>query len=177
MTIPPGRLFTRGKVVHLSCPNCLIPFKVDRIRVNVVRCPSCRLSLVLNNLAPTGSTAPFTTMSGPEPNEYPGGVLPLLVICGIPPTHWAYRIRPGNQILGRRPECDIAIDCRSLSCRHAAITSDGTTHEIRDLRTAGGTYVNGDRVDQRVLRVGDLIRVGGLTLELVKGSDGTEAQL
>jgi len=56
-----------------------------------------------------------------------------------------------------------------LSRRHARIARDDTGRlRIEDLGSANGTFVNGERIrESKVLSVGDSVRIGSTTLELV----------
>lgn len=67
--------------------------------------------------------------------------------------------------IGRVPPCDIVIDDQSISRRHCSVTRQGTEITITDLGSANGTYVNEERIDAATLRRGDIIRVGGSTVE------------
>ncbi|KQY54936.1 FHA domain-containing protein [Lysobacter sp. Root494] len=58
-------------------------------------------------------------------------------------------------VIGRAPECDISITVPGLSRRHARLrpTRDGL--EIEDLRSANGSFINGQRIAIAVARIGD----------------------
>ncbi|MEO8052690.1 MAG: DUF4123 domain-containing protein [Acidobacteriota bacterium] len=73
---------------------------------------------------------------------------------------------PEGSILrvGRTARADYALGEDSyLSGQHFAIEYDGTQCRIRDLGSSNGTFVNGDRVTDRVLQEGDSIGAGGST--------------
>ncbi len=71
--------------------------------------------------------------------------------------------RPLNQTLciGRASDCDVVLDDRRVSRRHAAIhCENGAEYWISDLGGLNGVYVNEQRVNPAVrLRNGDVIRV------------------
>jgi ABC transport system ATP-binding/permease protein len=54
----------------------------------------------------------------------------------------------------------ILVDHTSVSSRHAEITLTRASAVLRDLRSKNGTFVNGERVEERVLHEGDLIQLG-----------------
>lgn len=60
-------------------------------------------------------------------------------------------------VIGRAPECDITINAPGLSRRHARLrpTRDGL--EIEDLRSANGSFLNGQRIATATARTGDEI--------------------
>ncbi len=58
-------------------------------------------------------------------------------------------------------------DDPELSRRHARVFRDaGGALSIEDLGSANGTFVNGERVQESLLKVGDSIRVGETTMEV-----------
>ena len=62
---------------------------------------------------------------------------------------------------GRHDECDIALDDISVSRTHVVFTRTGSGRiTVRDLNSLNGTYVNGSRVEESVLRDGDEIQIG-----------------
>jgi pSer/pThr/pTyr-binding forkhead associated (FHA) protein len=67
----------------------------------------------------------------------------------------------GETLLGRSEECRICLDDDRLSRVHAKIVVEAGKVEILDLGSRNGTFVNEERVVERVvLQPGDRIRVG-----------------
>lgn len=66
--------------------------------------------------------------------------------------------------LGRAPESGILLDDFTVSRRHAHLAPVPEGYLIRDLGSLNGTYVNRERVEERVLADGDELRVGGFAL-------------
>lgn len=66
----------------------------------------------------------------------------------------------GTTIVGRVPPCDLVLEDDSVSRRHAEIYKMGNTVSVRDLGSANGTYVNGERIDEQTIGPGDEIRFG-----------------
>ncbi len=67
--------------------------------------------------------------------------------------------------IGRGGENDIVVASTLVSRRHAEIAWDGVHYILADLGSTNGTFVNGHRVtDRHVLRHGDVITIGDLTL-------------
>ncbi len=69
-------------------------------------------------------------------------------------------LAPGEMIIGSDPSCAIHIDSLAIQPRHASILTRDTESILRDLATPDGTYVNNEKVTERVLRDRDDIRVG-----------------
>lgn len=63
-------------------------------------------------------------------------------------------------IIGRDDGCGIRLDGLGLSRRHCAILKQGARFLLRDLDSENGTWVNGERVQERELRHGDRIGLG-----------------
>ncbi len=82
-------------------------------------------------------------------------------------------------IIGREADGEGRLsDDRELSRRHARIARDAVGQvTVEDLGSVNGTFVNGDRVRGRhVLEMGDTLRVGSTTLQLIEGSPAPEPQ-
>ena len=73
-------------------------------------------------------------------------------------------LKLGDTTIGRSPSCDIVLDDKRVSKKHAAIKTVGVTSTIRDLGSTNGTFIENDRVEQHELRQGDTITIGEHTL-------------
>ena len=72
-------------------------------------------------------------------------------------------------VIGRSPECDLAIADTYLSSRHARFANDDGDLTVEDLGSTNGTYVNQTLVHGRVhLEKGDIVQVGGVLFEVVR---------
>jgi S1-C subfamily serine protease len=73
--------------------------------------------------------------------------------------------------IGRGNDVGLILSDANVSRRHAGVRalSDGTA-ELRDLGSANGTYVNGERIDKAVLRGGEQLQLGD-TVMRVQGTD------
>jgi serine phosphatase RsbU (regulator of sigma subunit) len=69
-------------------------------------------------------------------------------------------------VIGRDPSCDIVVRRDQTSSRHAMILQSGDDFYVEDLDSVNGTYVNGQRIRQRMrLKAGDRIDVFGLSVQ------------
>jgi predicted component of type VI protein secretion system len=75
----------------------------------------------------------------------------------------------GTIVVGRDPVCDLSCDDLLLSRRHAEFVA-GDHVTVRDLGSRNGTFVNGVRVAEGVLRSRDLVRIGPFQLKYVEDS-------
>lgn len=76
-----------------------------------------------------------------------------------------FKLTDGNTVIGRSGDADITIVDEGISRRHCEVNmqpSDGVV--IRDRNSTNGTFVNGKRVDDRVLENGDKVQLGSTTI-------------
>jgi len=77
------------------------------------------------------------------------------------------RLIEGVNSIGRHDDCLIRIRSSQVSRRHCELFEDDGRLIIRDLGSANGTFVNGKRIgSQQVVKAGDVITVGGVTLRI-----------
>jgi pSer/pThr/pTyr-binding forkhead associated (FHA) protein len=80
----------------------------------------------------------------------------------------SFKIPPGNFIIGRERDWQLAVDSPLVSRHHSVLLRDDSTCtlRVRDLGSTSGTFVNlvPARRDERILLHGDTLRVGGLIL-------------
>lgn len=81
-----------------------------------------------------------------------------------------------NQVVtvGRGQNCVLFLPDPQVSRNHARVEMQGDACWLVDLGSHNGSYVNGIRVEQkRMLRVGDLIRLGGTKIEVLGPQSNT----
>lgn len=69
-------------------------------------------------------------------------------------------LRPGITSIGRSPKAEIQLSQFAVSRRHANVVFTNEGYRIIDLGSDNGTYVNGERIKERLLADGDIIQVG-----------------
>lgn len=62
--------------------------------------------------------------------------------------------------IGRSPQADVRVDDPEVGQYHCGLYEQGSLLLIRDFGSAHGTFVNGRRVQQRVLTSGDCVAAG-----------------
>jgi len=97
----------------------------------------------------------------------------LLVVVRGPGAGSRYLVDRDETAIGRHPDAHLLLDDVTVSRRHVTIHRVGRRYEVRDLGSLNGTYVNGERIEARLLVTGDELQVGRFKL-LYIGSDGTE---
>jgi transcriptional regulator with AAA-type ATPase domain len=65
-----------------------------------------------------------------------------------------------RHVVGREPGCDCVLPGNELSRRHAEFRVDGPVVAVRDLQSRNGVFVNGGRVTDAPLALGDVVRCG-----------------
>ncbi len=71
----------------------------------------------------------------------------------------------GKAIIGRSPDCDIAIDNTAISRKHASIEFKDGEYFLTDLQSSNGTFLNGERIQEpQVLKPGDSIGIAKFNL-------------
>ncbi|MDH7569555.1 MAG: FHA domain-containing protein [Armatimonadota bacterium] len=87
--------------------------------------------------------------------------MPYLVGLTGPYTGEAFEIKSGRTAVGRGPACDLVLDRDpAVSRAQAELVSDGGVIRVRDAGSTHGTYVNGRRVDEALLRPSDCVQFG-----------------
>lgn len=93
---------------------------------------------------------------------------------------FAIRIKKNNQfevytsknrefVLGRAPDCDVVIKSDVISRHHLKITVEAHHIEIVDLKSANGTFKNGERIETQtpyIITEKDRIRLGNMSEEI-----------
>src|SRR5262245_27827148 len=78
-------------------------------------------------------------------------------------------------LVGRDPACDVVIDDKSVSRRHAALERRGSGFVVVDQGSANGSFVNGEQVSEASLYDGQELRLGMVPfrVQIVSEVEGT----
>jgi pSer/pThr/pTyr-binding forkhead associated (FHA) protein len=92
-----------------------------------------------------------------------------LIMAGAPQTAWVYPVTEERTVIGREAACQIHALHPTISRRHCEVwVEDGKVY-AQDLHSVNGVYVNGARIRKRRLAYGDLLQVGPLIVQLLRG--------
>lgn len=94
----------------------------------------------------------------------------MLVVVRGPNAGARFLVDRDVTTIGRHPDSHMFLDDVTVSRRHAEIRRRGDDLSVHDLGSLNGTYVNGDRVEERLLRTGDEVQVGRFKLLFVGAS-------
>jgi CRP-like cAMP-binding protein/thioredoxin reductase/pSer/pThr/pTyr-binding forkhead associated (FHA) protein len=79
---------------------------------------------------------------------------------------------PGDSlVVGRTEEAELPLFHDSISRSHARLTHQGTAVQVRDLGSANGTFVNGERCQETLAGPGDRLGFGALEFRLARATD------
>lgn len=83
--------------------------------------------------------------------------------------------------IGRGPENSLCVPATVVSRSHAELIRVGANYLLRDLGSTNGSFVNGDRITERMLNDGDTLRFGSggpeVIFKLIETSSGAVSSL
>ncbi len=77
-------------------------------------------------------------------------------------------------VVGRKPECDLRLDHKSVSKMHCVIVKTDGLLLVRDLGSTNGTRVNGLRVRRAALLPNDQLSIASFKFRVPLGPDAPE---
>ena len=94
--------------------------------------------------------------------ERPGlGMIPRLVAIDGPLSGRTFYLDGPVVSIGRLASNDILLEDPFVSRHHSVIRNQDGQYAIEDMKSANGTYVDGERVDACLLKEGSIIQIGG----------------
>jgi len=145
------------------CPDCGGRIRLPKdVPEGQVRCPKCLAIVKVEIAAP-----PPSEPSSPEPEKRTedAGPTGLHLVClrkGRIPLVRA--LKTGATRIGRVSDNDLALEDGAVSKHHAEIVVADAGLTVRDCGSRNGTLVNGERVKDKAIQVGDLIEIGAARL-------------
>jgi len=93
---------------------------------------------------------------------------PDMMRCWLVSSGETFRLKEGDNTVGRDPHCDVFLDTPGVSRRHASIRMDSRAKAVvlQDLGSTNGTLVRGAPVAQTTLSDGDVIAIGSVELKV-----------
>jgi pSer/pThr/pTyr-binding forkhead associated (FHA) protein len=103
--------------------------------------------------------------------------MPRVTITVPEKTPQPYRFQLDRQSvsLGRGSENDIAIDCGSISVKHAEMCRIHGGYELRDVGSTNGIKLDGERMDVIPLRSGLTVKLGDVAFDFLLTDEELEA--
>jgi two-component system cell cycle response regulator len=76
-----------------------------------------------------------------------------------------------EHVVGRLPDLDVSVEEDGVSRQHARLRKQVDHWSLEDLGSTNGSYVNDERITQKILRDGDMLRFGTAILRFLFGSN------
>lgn len=83
-----------------------------------------------------------------------------------------FNLALGETVVGRNPDCTIALDFHGVSRKHFTVTVDATAATLSDAGSANGTYLNNQKLEHpTALKRGDMIKIGAIAMKYLPQGD------
>jgi diguanylate cyclase (GGDEF)-like protein len=115
------------------------------------------------------------TSSAPAPERPTLEKNPFLLVLSGPQVGELFKLKPDQPTVIGRGEADLRIDDDGISRRHCSIQPRGRGALLVDLGSANGTYVDGERVREKMLGSDDRFQIGVSTTLKFAIADDMEA--
>ena len=115
--------------------------------------------LIVEETVTRKSLVPTATLSSDR------SVRPCLVVLAGPDQGEVHRLAFGRSVVGRGRAANVRVEEESISRQHAEFVVDRDGVTLADLKSANGTFVNGEEITKPVLlEEGDRVRLGATVL-------------
>ncbi len=112
----------------------------------------------------------FGEQNAPERRE-----VPYFIVIAGGTVGMMYKLTQSDTFIGRATDAEVRVDDEGVSRKHARVSTTPNQQVILiDLGSTNGTYVNGTRVTEQVLRDGDKVQVGSTTVLKFSYQDALE---
>ena len=92
--------------------------------------------------------------------------MPKLVVLSEGLTGRAHELKVDKTTVGRLDDNTFQIPEQSVSSHHCEVLLKGTDVIVRDLDSTNGTYINGEKISEKVLKPGQILRLGNVEARL-----------
>lgn len=90
----------------------------------------------------------------------------LRILTG-PQAGQIVELKTGRNLIGRAPQCDIKLISAGVSKEHTEVTVYADKVVITDLKSSNGTYLNGVRIQNAIIRLGDKLGIHDVLVDLI----------
>ena len=99
--------------------------------------------------------------------------MPKLVVLSEGLTGRSYELKVEKTTIGRVEDNAFQIPEQSVSSHHCEVLLKGSDIVVKDLNSTNGTFINGEKITKKVLKPGQVLRLGQIELRLE--TDGAPA--
>ncbi len=89
-----------------------------------------------------------------------------LVLLSPGMTGRTHELKGDKTTVGRVEDNTFQIPEPSVSSHHCEVVVHGNEVLVRDLNSTNGTYINGEKVTEKVLKPGQILRLGQIEMRL-----------
>jgi predicted component of type VI protein secretion system len=90
--------------------------------------------------------------------EEEDGIMDVKLISVTPKgVRKSFSLNGPTMTLGRQPDCDVQVPLGKISRQHCQLQVNENKIFLRDMKSANGTYVNGEKITHHELVAGDII--------------------
>src|SRR5207247_3983691 len=99
-----------------------------------------------------------------------------LVVLSAGMTGRTHELKVEKTTIGRVEDNTFQIAEPSVSSHHCEVLLRGSDVVVKDLNSTNGTYINGEKVSESVLKPGQLLRLGQIEMRLETDAPASGAQ-
>ena len=99
--------------------------------------------------------------------------MPRLVLLSEGLTGRTYELKVEKSSVGRVSDNTIEIAEPSISSHHCELVLRGNEVLVKDLNSTNGTFINGEKISEGVLKTGQILRLGTVDMRLETGEAGS----
>jgi pSer/pThr/pTyr-binding forkhead associated (FHA) protein len=92
--------------------------------------------------------------------------MPKLVVLSEGLTGRSHELKVDKTTVGRLEDNSFQIAEQSVSSHHCEVLLKGSDVIVRDLNSTNGTYINGEKISEKVLKPGQILRLGNVEARL-----------
>src|SRR6187455_1880318 len=92
--------------------------------------------------------------------------MPKIVVLSEGLTGRSFDLKVDKTTVGRLEDNAFQIPEQSVSSHHCELLLKGSDVIVRDLNSTNGTYINGEKISEKVLKPGQILRLGNVEARL-----------
>lgn len=92
--------------------------------------------------------------------------MPKLVVLSEGLTGRSYELKVEKTTIGRLEDNSFQIAEQSVSSHHCEVLLKGNDVVVKDLNSTNGTFINGEKITEKALKSGQILRLGNIEVRL-----------